>query len=201
MQDLISTPSPSASSNDGKEKAGREREMYGFVVDELGRLEERLLECLAEAEEGVEVEEVGGEEVEKRTRGWTIVPKRMRGRTDVALRWLPVRGKALELVRQRDALGSRVLFAQMSVMSGKVREHEVRARKREEGMKEKIRVLEEVVREQGRHLERVEGLVYRVMHRDRLGRERRGSLGFERARSTAIREMEVNRDSDVDLAL
>ena len=41
----------------------------------------------------------------------------MKGRTDIALSWLPVRAKALELVRQRDALGSRVLFAQMSMIS------------------------------------------------------------------------------------
>ncbi len=84
--------------------------MYKFVVEQLGQLEERLLECLAEAEEGVDRKQ-GGDG------GWTIVPRSVRGRTDIAMSWLPVRAKALELVRQRDALGSRVLFAQMSMIS------------------------------------------------------------------------------------
>lgn len=89
----------------------REKEMYAFVVEQLGKLEERLLECFAEAEEGVDRKEgeKGG--------WWTIVPRSVRGRTDIAMSWLPVRAKALELVRQRDALGSRVLFAQMSMIS------------------------------------------------------------------------------------
>jgi len=94
----------------GERGAGKEREMYAFVVEQLGKLEERLLECLAEAEEGVD-RKTGEKE------GWTIIPRSVRGRTDIAMSWLPVRAKALELVRQRDALGSRVLFAQMSMIS------------------------------------------------------------------------------------
>ncbi len=97
------------------EKGGmREKEMYRFVVEQLGKLEERLLECLAEAEEGVDRKQ-GGDG--KGGEGWTIVPRSVKGRTDIAMSWLPVRAKALELVRQRDALGSRVLFAQMSMIS------------------------------------------------------------------------------------
>jgi hypothetical protein len=76
-------------------------------MDQLGKLEERLLALLTEAEEKTgEVDVVG--------KSWTIVPTR---RTGIALSWLPVRAKALELVRQRDALGNRVLFAQMSMIS------------------------------------------------------------------------------------
>lgn len=117
MQDLINEKAADGRRKSfvGGERGGdRENEMYGFVMEELGRLEERLLECLAEAEEGVsksEVDEKGNE------KGWTIVPGRLRGRTDIAMSWLPVRAKALELVRQRDALGNRVLFAQMSLIS------------------------------------------------------------------------------------
>lgn len=88
----------------------REREMFGFVVDDLKRLEVRLLEVVEEAEKGVSVDDVKKE-------GWTVVPRGLRGKTDIAMNWLPVRAKALELVRQRDALGSRVLFAQMSLIS------------------------------------------------------------------------------------
>jgi hypothetical protein len=95
----------------GKEK-DKEKQMYAFVLEQLGKLEERILECLAEAEESAD--RANGVEKEER---WTIVPRRVRGRTDIAMSWLPVRAKALELVRQRDALGSRVHFAQMSLIS------------------------------------------------------------------------------------
>jgi hypothetical protein len=111
MYDLISTP------NSSNEESGngvlREKEMYAFVVEQLGQLEDRLLGCLADAEEGVDRQtgRDGGKG------GWTIVPRSVRGRTDIAMSWLPVRAKALELARQRDALGSRVLFAQMSMIS------------------------------------------------------------------------------------
>jgi hypothetical protein len=119
MHDLISTSTSSlsstSSSSNGERGNGvvREKEMYAFVVEQLGKLEERLLECFAEAEEGVDRKT--GRDGEKG--GWTIVPRSVRGRTDIAMSWLPVRAKALELVRQRDALGSRVLFAQMSMIS------------------------------------------------------------------------------------
>ena len=134
MHDLVSTSSlPHFQDSDGPEEdqgldgnanekgeveepggKGKEREMYSFVVEQLGKLEERLLECLAEAEEGVD-RKTGRDGAGKE--GWTIVPRSVRGRTDIAMSWLPVRAKALELVRQRDALGSRVLFAQMSMIS------------------------------------------------------------------------------------
>jgi hypothetical protein len=127
MHDLVSTSSLHGQSFDNQEEnekgegdgsgdrgRGKEREMYGFVVEQLGKLEERLLECLAEAEEGVDRKNGDGREKEG---GWTIVPSRLRGRTGIAMSWVPVRAKALELVRQRDALGSRVLFAQMSMIS------------------------------------------------------------------------------------
>jgi hypothetical protein len=118
MHDLISTSTSSLSSTLSNGDSGngmREKEMYAFVVEQLGKLEERLLECLAEAEEGVDRKT--GRDGGNGKEGWTIVPRSVRGRTDIAMSWLPVRAKALELVRQRDALGSRVLFAQMSMIS------------------------------------------------------------------------------------
>jgi hypothetical protein len=97
----------------------KESEMYSFVMDQLGKLEDRILECVVEAEQQSTSASAleGGREREEKDGGWTIVPRGLRGRTDIAMSWLPVRGKALELVRQRDALGSRVLFAQMSLIS------------------------------------------------------------------------------------
>jgi hypothetical protein len=131
MHDLVSTSSlhqaleemedEKGDARGGNEESGRgrgkEREMYAFVVEQLGKLEERLLECLAEAEEGVNRKQDRDGEKGGEGGGWTIVPRSVRGRTDIAISWLPVRRRALELVRQRDALGSRVLFAQMSMIS------------------------------------------------------------------------------------
>jgi len=84
-------------------------EIFSFVMEDLTRLELRLLEVIEEAELG---EQIGGKD-----NGWTIVPGSWKGRKDIAIGWVPVRAKALELVRQREALGSRVMFAQMSLMS------------------------------------------------------------------------------------
>jgi len=152
---------------EGEGKGEREKEMYAFVVDQLGKLEERLLGCLAEAEEGANRSD-RGEGGNGRKGGWTIVPRSVRGRTDIAMSWLPVRAKALELVRQRDALGSRVLFAQMSMINSRVRDQETKSRKREERHRERLERLETMVHSQHEKLDRLEDLVYRVMHRDRV---------------------------------
>ena len=128
--------------------------MYVFVMEQLGVLEERLLELLTEAEIKA------GSSLEGRR--WTLVPRGVRGVTGIAMSWLPVREKALELVRQRDALGSRVLFAQMSLLGSRVRELEARAGRREEGNREGLRELVGKV-------ERVEEMIWRGLHRERVG--------------------------------
>lgn len=164
MHDLIHSTSTSIASS---ESSKLEFEMYAFVMDQLGKLEERLLGLLTEAEEkATKEEEEGG--VRRR---WTVVPRTWAWRTSMAVSWLPVRAKALELVRQRDALGSRVLFAQMSMISSKVRDQEARSRKREELHRERLERLETMVYSQHEKLDRLEDLVYRVMHRDRVGLE------------------------------
>lgn len=86
-----------------------EYEMYTFVMDDLVKLERRLLELVEETE----VKAAGGAGKES----WTLVPTNWGLTTAVALAWLPVRSKALELVRQRDALTARVSFTQMSMIS------------------------------------------------------------------------------------
>ncbi|APA11358.1 predicted protein [Sclerotinia sclerotiorum 1980 UF-70] len=65
-------------------------------MQELVKLEERLLELAAEAEM---IANTGIDQGKK----WALVPKSMAFRTDVAISWLLVRRKALEPVRQRDA--------------------------------------------------------------------------------------------------
>ena len=129
MHDLLQATSRSVYSSRSRNHSGhdngvgnekmREKEMYGFVVEDLARLEARLLEVVEEAEIKASKGRDGGDGRggEKGKKGWTIVPRGVMGKTDIAMSWLPVRAKALELVRQRDALGSRVLFAQMSMIS------------------------------------------------------------------------------------
>jgi len=90
--------------------AAIEFEMYRFVMEQLGKLEERLLELLTQAEESAD----HGLGTDGMGRGWTLLPG---GRTGIGLSWLAIRTKALELVKQREALGSRALFAQMSMIS------------------------------------------------------------------------------------
>ncbi len=93
-----------------------EYHMYSFVMDDLVKLEQRLLELVAETEDRARKEGHGFDNDE----GWTLVPRSWgltRGKTTVAMAWLPVRTKALELVRQRDALTARVLFTQMSMLT------------------------------------------------------------------------------------
>lgn len=94
----------------------REMEMYVFVLDQLGTLEARLLEMVTAVEDKAEGswqewqgEGGGGWWGGEATRWWK--------RTRIGVHWLPVRTKALELVRQRDALGNRVLFAQLAMVS------------------------------------------------------------------------------------
>lgn len=96
----------------------KEYQMYCFVMDQLVKLEERLLSLLTQAEIEANKQPGDGE-----SNGWTFIPQRYQGYfgfslgTATAVSWLAVRTKALELVRQRDALGSRVQFAQLSMIS------------------------------------------------------------------------------------
>ncbi|KAF8849936.1 hypothetical protein BDZ45DRAFT_697160 [Acephala macrosclerotiorum] len=180
MATLSSSPDP----NHSKEK---EKEMYGFVLEQLGKLEE-----------------LRRRKVSAREKRWTIIPQAVRGRTDIAMPWLlsnggasecpllsspanhhlksgastpdfrqlPVRAKALDLARQRDALGNRVLFAQMSLVGSK----------REERQRERMGKLEKLASAQHEKLDKLEGLVYRLMHRNRV-RVGTEDSGFQRGRA------------------
>ncbi|KAI4868454.1 hypothetical protein F4820DRAFT_126272 [Hypoxylon rubiginosum] len=89
-----------------------EYQMYKFVMDDLVQLEKRLLELVEDIET-----KAGSEDEERKGMRWTLVPRSWGFTTAVAMAWLPVRTKALELVRQRDALTARVSFTQMSMIS------------------------------------------------------------------------------------
>jgi hypothetical protein len=58
-------------------------------------------------------------------------------------------------------------------MSGRrVRDQEVKSRKREERQRDRLERLEKMVYAQHEKLDRLEDLVYRVMHRDRVGTDK-----------------------------
>lgn len=102
-----------------KGRSGNEKEylIYTFVMEQLVKLEERLLSLLTQAEIEAHKQPRAGT-----YNSWTFIPQRYQKfkwptTTATAVSWIPVRTKALELVRQRDALGSRVLFAQLSMIS------------------------------------------------------------------------------------
>lgn len=91
-----------------------EYQMYTFVMDDLVKLEQRLLDIVKETE----VRAAGNGSVEDGR--WTFVPRGwdvVGTKTSVAVAWLRVRTQALDLVRQRDALTTRVLFTQTSMIS------------------------------------------------------------------------------------
>lgn len=118
---------------DEKKKLKRQRrqrqqqQMYKFVMDDLLNLEQRLLDLVTDIE------------VKSALRGaseWTLLPRRWaaggRARPSVAVSWLGVRTKALELVRQREALTARVQFLQVSMLSARMGDLEARLRVFEE---------------------------------------------------------------------
>ncbi|EHK46550.1 uncharacterized protein TrAtP1_005488 [Trichoderma atroviride] len=104
----------------------QQQQMYKFVMDDLLNLEQRLLDLVTDIE------------VKSALRGaseWTLLPRRWaagRARPSVAVSWLGVRTKALELVRQREALTARVQFLQVSMVSARMGDLEARLRVFEE---------------------------------------------------------------------
>jgi N-acetylglucosaminylphosphatidylinositol deacetylase len=102
--------------------------MFAFVMDDLLNLEKRLLDIVDD------IESRTGEQQSRANVGftWTFIPQSWQGgKSSVAVSWLGVRTKALELVRQREALTARVQFLQMSMVSSRLRDLESYVRVRE----------------------------------------------------------------------
>lgn len=136
-----------------------EYQMYTFVMDDLLNLERRLLDLVGE----IEAKAAMGDEGSR----WTLVPRKWKGgRTSVAMAWLPVRTKALELVRQREGLTARVQFMQMSMISSRLRDLESRTKWREMKNDESSRKLESMIEHQRDKIYRLEDMVCRLMQHD-----------------------------------
>ncbi|OBT63406.1 hypothetical protein VE03_07186 [Pseudogymnoascus sp. 23342-1-I1] len=120
-----------------REKARqREMEMYVFVLDQLGMLEKRLVEVVT----GVELK-VGVPRLRLRERAWGRWIRAWRRKMRIGVHWLPVRTMALELVRQRDALGNRILFTQLAMVSSRLADGEERAYRQDERISELLRTV------------------------------------------------------------
>ncbi|OTA62020.1 hypothetical protein K449DRAFT_351118, partial [Hypoxylon sp. EC38] len=139
-----------------------EYQMYTFVMDDLVKLEQRLLELVEDIET-----KAGTEDELREGMRWALVPRSWGFTTAVAMAWLPVRTKALELVRQRDALTARVSFTQMSMISSRIRELEYRNETGKMDVHRSIKRLEAIVEDQKAEIYRLEDLVCRTMHRNR----------------------------------
>ncbi|KAI1105634.1 hypothetical protein F4804DRAFT_331055 [Jackrogersella minutella] len=130
-----------------------EFQMSTFVIDDLVRLERRLLRLVEVIES-----KAGSEDEEKNGRRWTLVPRSWGFTTAVAMAWLPVRKEALDLVRQRDALTARVSFTQMSMISSTIRELEHKDKTRETEVSNSLKRVEAIIEDQKAEIYRLEDL-------------------------------------------
>ncbi|KAF4454762.1 hypothetical protein F53441_2840 [Fusarium austroafricanum] len=162
-----------------------EHQMYNFVMDDLLNLEKRLLDIVTETEARASA---GDEE-----KTWTLMPRSWNGRTTVAMAWLPVRTKALELVRQREGLTARVQFMQMSMITSRLRDLESRTKWREMKMDESSRKLESLVENQRDRIHRLEDLVSRLTNRERPGLSRAGTLT-----DLGVKSIDSDEAADID---
>ena len=96
-----------------------EYQMYAFVMDDVLNLEQRLLDIVVDIEAKASTKAAASSI-------WTVVLSS--GRPSVAVAWLAVRSKALELVRQREGLTARVQFLHMSMISSRLRDLEGRVK-------------------------------------------------------------------------
>ncbi|KAH7041355.1 uncharacterized protein B0I36DRAFT_233192 [Microdochium trichocladiopsis] len=147
-----------------------QHEMYTFVMDDLIKLEQRLLDLVEETEVRAAQGNVPQLSEDQR-RDWTLVPSGWGFTTSVALAWLPVRSKALDLVRQRDALTARVSFTQMSMIASRISDLEHRSATRDAVVDRTLKKLEAIIHHQSGEIHRLEDKLYRIMHRHRVEQE------------------------------
>lgn len=113
-----------------------EQHMFAFVMEDLLNLEQRLLDMVNDVESRAE----GPTSGDGFGISWSLIPGTWHGgRPSVAVAWLGVRTKALELVRQREALTERVQFLQLSMIASRLQALEGRVSARETETDESIK--------------------------------------------------------------
>lgn len=66
------------------------------------------------------------------------VSKKYRRKMEIAMEWLPKRGKAMELQRKREALGNRIVFATLAMIGSRLSDQELRGSMHELLVKELV---------------------------------------------------------------
>lgn len=112
-----------------------EQHMFAFVMEDLLNLEQRLLDIITDVESRAELSPSSSSSSSSGTGlSWSLIPGSWHGgRPSVAVAWLGVRTKALELVRQREALTERVQFLQLSMIASRLGALEGRVSRELEG--------------------------------------------------------------------
>lgn len=162
LSDLLRTLGTQHAHNGMANARQREYQMYSFVMEDLINLEQRLLDLVAE----VEVKASSPRGPSDRYDRWTLVPSWKRG-TSVGMAWMSVRTKALELVRQREALTARVQFLQMSMISSRLSDLEARTKWGEFKTDENSRKMDGVAEGRKEDYRRLENLLQQLLVRNR----------------------------------
>jgi N-acetylglucosaminylphosphatidylinositol deacetylase len=141
--------------------------MYAFVMDDLVNLEQRLLDLVTEVEsKASQPRGPDRDSRDNRDNRWTLVPSSwQRGTPSVGMAWMSVRTKALELVRQREALTARVQFLQMSMISSRLSDLEARTKWGEFKTDENSRKMDGVMQSRRDEVRRLETLVQQLLIR------------------------------------
>ncbi|KAI0476646.1 hypothetical protein F4859DRAFT_56344 [Xylaria cf. heliscus] len=142
-----------------------EYQIYNFVMDDLLRLEKRILELVDAVED-----RAGSEDEHPKGKRWAIIPQNWRFTTAIAVAWLPIRAQALELVRQREALTARVSFTQISMIASRIRDLEHKTGLGGDKIHNSLRTVGTAIENQKVEIYRLEDLLYRTMHRDQVSR-------------------------------
>lgn len=165
LSDLLTALGAQHAHNSNGDPHSREREyqMYAFVMDDLINLEQRLLDLVTEVESKAATPRGPGNRDDEK---WTLVPSNwQRGTPSVGMAWMSVRTKALELVRQREALTARVQFLQMSMISSRLSDLEARTKWGELKTDENSSKMDEVVESHKEEFRRLGTLVQEVLVR------------------------------------
>ncbi|KAK8922278.1 hypothetical protein H634G_00417 [Metarhizium anisopliae BRIP 53293] len=159
LSDLLRTLGVHYAHDGGAHSRQREYQMYTFVMEDLINLEQRLLDLVTEVESKASTPRGPSNRDDR----WTLVPSWQRSTPSVGMAWMSVRTKALELVRQREALTARVQFLQMSMISSRLSDLEARMKWGEFKADENSRKMDGVVENRKGEYNRLETLVQQLL--------------------------------------
>ncbi|KAJ2988816.1 hypothetical protein NUW58_g3781 [Xylaria curta] len=129
-----------------------EYQIYSFVMDDLLRLEKRILELVDAVEE-----KAGSRDEHPKGKHWAVIPQNWRITTAVAVASV-----------KREALTARVSFTQTSMIASRIRDLERGGEIRGDKISSSLQNLEAILERQKAEIYRLEDLLYRTMHKDHI---------------------------------